>query len=445
MKKSAVILACSLLYAIFSVSCASDGKNLTKEEKRLLKEQAKQKKDAYTGWVYIPERKFSITKDDIKIEMNGSTGSFTLYAIPEVGSPVPLLSNYDSSTSTFFSVKIGRKEYRLNRENGVKSEARRTPYGAQMAYTVASEAQVVVDFSFLPSIATSSRVDMLRVTVYTINLGKHTQAFSVKGVFDTVLGENTTAHFSTAAKSRINSEYQFQTMEDDLWVRSCNDLTAIQFLLNGKGISKPTHVTLANKDSLALPAWIPQVQDSKSFSSVISYNNSALGLNWKTSYLDPYRTDVITFYISVGIEGNEPAGKNFLDALAEGRTALSAKIPPAFQTTTVPPSPAQVTEEDLETAYHENMPVVPGEGAFNTPQPSSEKPALEEPAAENPAAPEESAPVAVTPAQLDPEYIQRLLDHIAELESDGNVVNQAEIKFLNDELDAIIKVLSSME
>ena len=453
--KKILLIAASVIFSLVCLSCeSSDTKNLTKEEKAILKEQKKQKKDAYTGWIYIPDRKFSITKDDIKIEMNGSTGSFCLYAIPEVGKPVPLLSNYDSTTSTFFSVKIGRKEYRLNRENGVKSEARRTPYGAQMAYLISGEAQIVVDFSFLPSIATSSRVDMLRVTVYTINLGKHTQSFAIKGVFDTVLGENTDAHFSTAAKSRINSEMQLFDLSDDLWIRSSNGNTSLQMLLCGKGINSPSYVTLANKDALALPMWVPQVQDTKSFSSVISYNNSAVGLNWKTAYIDPNRTSVITFYISVGIGGNEPAGKNFLASLAEGKTALSAKIPPAFQTTNVAPDPAQISPDEIQTVYHENMPAVtegPVQTIKDTPVevqdvsdtegPVQVLASVEEEKEELP----ETTAAAVTKEQLDPEYIQKLLDHIAALEEDGSGVNDNEIQYLNEELDSILKVLNSME
>ncbi|MCR5218830.1 hypothetical protein [Treponema sp.] len=453
---SAAVTALLLISELFT-SCSSSG--LTPEEKRLKKLQAKQKKDAYTGWIYVPERKFSITKDDIKIDMNGSTGTFGLYAIPEQGDPVPLLSNYDSFTSTFVSVKIGRKEYRLNRENGVKSEARRTPYGAQMCYTLSNQAQVVVDFSFLPSIATSSRVDMLRVTIYTINLGRSTQSFTVKSVFDTILGENTTTHFSTAARSRINTEVQYLTMADHLWVRSSNENTSLQFLLSGKGISSPSHVTLANKDSLAESNWVPQVMESKSFNSVISYNNSAVGLNWKTAYLDPYKTDVITFYLSVGIGGNEPAGKDFLKALEEGKTALAASLPDFAPYTNVAPSPSELTEDELQTPYYENMPVIPGQG--NIPEADSEKnakteaPAKEEnlPETENTSAGDNTLPadaepeekVVITKMQLNPEYIQQLLDHIAELEAGDPGVNKAEIDALNSELDGILLMLKSME
>ena len=323
-----------------------------------------------------------------------------------------------------------------------------------MAYLISGEAQIVVDFSFLPSIATSSRVDMLRVTVYTINLGKHTQSFAIKGVFDTVLGENTDAHFSTAAKSRINSEMQLFDLSDDLWIRSSNGNTSLQMLLCGKGINSPSYVTLANKDALALPMWVPQVQDTKSFSSVISYNNSAVGLNWKTAYIDPNRTSVITFYISVGIGGNEPAGKNFLASLAEGKTALSAKIPPAFQTTNVAPDPAQISPDEIQTVYHENMPAVPEgpvqtikdtplevQDVSDTEGPVQVLASVEEEKEELP----ETTAAAVTKEQLDPEYIQKLLDHIAALEEDGSGVNDNEIQYLNEELDSILKVLNSME
>ena len=49
----------------------------------------------------------------------------------------------------------------------------------------------------------------------------------------------------------------------------------------------------------------------------------------------------------------------------------------------------------------------------------------------------------VTKAQLDPEYIQNLLDRIADLESDPALVDKGEVKRLNDELDAILAVIRS--
>lgn len=447
--------------AIAAIAEADGGeRGQTKAEKRAARaaeeEVIERKVDPYTGWVYIPEKDFSITNGDVKIEMNGKTGSFCLYAIPEQGEPIALLSTYDSFSATFFCIRIGNKEYRLNRENGVTSEARRTPYGGQMVYTIKKQAQLVVDFSFLPSIATSSRVDMVRVTVYIINIGKNTQSFAAKAVFDTVLGENTPAHFSTAAHSRINTEKQYVSMQEDLWVRSANDWAALQFLLEGKGITKPDCVTLSNKDVLAGSRWTPSIQEERSFNSVLAYNNSALGINWPSVYLDPLKFDIMTFYLSVATDGNEPAGKDFLAQLALGKTALSASNAPEYvtRTSTVTPSPKPLDSGSLETHYWENMPPVATDddawlrGRETRPVDAGEADGgLTEyaPGQEKPLATEENEPsIHITDAQLDPAYIQRLLDHIASLENTPSMINEAELMYLNDELDAILTKLGSM-
>lgn len=444
-------------------------KKVEKENKKLLK---KQKTDKYTGWIYIPEKKFSISNGQVKIMMNGRTGSFGLYALPENLKPVSLLSTYDSFNSSFFSVKIGNKIYKLNRADGVKTEARRTPYGAQMAYSVGKKAQIVLDFSFLPSIASSSRVDMVRVTVYVINLEKRIQSYAIKGVFDTILGENSINHFSTAATRKINSEKQFVSMSNDLWIRSADESTSVQFLLNGKGISVPQYVTMANKDSFSKVSWIPVAQELKSFSSVLSYNNSALGINWKTAYLDPLKTDVITFYISVATDGNEPAGKDFLDSLAKGKTALSAKLPDFIPKTSKAPDPQTVESEKLKTPYWENMPVIPnyvepehpqyeeeedvveyedngikeyvvGDDEVYLPFEKKEFPVIKE----DKDIPRESSVVEKKKLQdpkLDPVYIQNILDRIEEIEKDSKSADLEELKLLNAELDEIFSKLRGL-
>lgn len=472
-------------------------KESASKAKALAKIEKQKRKDNYTGWIYIPKKNFNMTNGDIKLNMRGSTGSFEIYAIPEVGSPVPLLATYDDFCSTFFSLLIGRKEYRLNREAGVKSEARKTEYGTQMAYTIPNKAQIVVDFSFMPSIATSSRIDMLRVTVYTINLGKSTQSFTVKGVFDTSLGENTMAHFSTAAHSRVNKETQYNDMSVEKWIRSSNEKAAIQFIFDGYGVTKPKSIILGNRDFLSTNVWLPVVQETRSFSSVLAYNNSAMSVNWKTSYLDPMKTDVITFYISVASDGNEPAGKEFIATLNSGKSALPSNLPNSVQLTTVAPEPVPVPSEP--TTYYENMPAISGDSTVPSTATDVNKGAVldteKEETVNVPAIPitptvpvvpstslstktatatssnpaftsnnnvvpkvdsslvnkanetyNESYPLSsITKAQLDPEYIQTLLDRISDLESDPALVDKAEVKRLNEELDAILSIIRSQQ
>ena len=395
------------------VACASSDKsasarNETQEQRKARKEaewlSRHQKTDPYTGWIYIPENNFSVTNGNVKISMKGGLGSFCLYAVPGPGSSVPLLSTVDSFCNTSFFVRIGTAEYQLTDNPAVATEARRTPYGAQMAYTVAEKAVVIVDFSFLPSIKESSTVDVLRVTVYAVNISGQSERFSLKGVFDTILGETAFSHFSTALQPSINAETQLTSMEEDLWLRSSNTVAAIQFLLNGKGISSPEAVTLANKDYLAKGTWLPRIQNSRSFSSVLAYNNSAVAINWPARRLEPLKPMVTTFYISVGIGGAVPAGEEFLASLAAGDTALSESVPEYAQT-----SPAEAL-----------LPP-PGEEASLEPEADAARPAAA--------------------SQLDTAYVQDLIDRINALENDGSSTTAEELRQLNAELDSLLETL----
>lgn len=498
MKKSVFAIAFASLAVLLISGCASSGvqysSNETASEKkaRIAAEKLleKQKKDPYTGWVYLPEKNPDIVSGDVKLVLKTGTGSFGIYVIPEQGKEIPLLSTYDAYNSSFFAIKCGRKEYRLNRENGVRTSTRKTAYGAQLVYTIDNKAQVTVDFSLFPSISTSSRVDMIRVTVYTTNLGKTIQSFSVKGVFDTILGENAYTHFSTAARSRVDGERLYTDMSGERWIRSSNENSTIQFLLYGKGITKPQAVILGSKDLLSGTSWQPAIQESRGFSSVLTYNNSALGINWPTFYLDPQKTNAITFYISVAADGNEPAGKEFLTALESGNIALSATPPSYVTTSDVAATPSLIPQEELTTFYRTGMPVIddgkdhsldgtaenqePDKTSISledepAPVPSIDTPSIDtiedvvsvaapekinepevietvkEPSVSETSVTETVVPeTSVTDNQLDPEYIQNLLDRIAELEENPSTAAAEELQSLSEELDSILLKLRSL-
>ena len=82
---------------------------------------------------YSVEKNIVIDKDEIRLALDSTTGAFSLYALPEKGREIALLSSYDSGSASFFALKAGRKEYKLARGTGIKTECRRTPLGAQMA------------------------------------------------------------------------------------------------------------------------------------------------------------------------------------------------------------------------------------------------------------------------------------------------------------------------
>ncbi len=451
------------------------------KETRMLK---KQTVDPYTGWIYIPEKHFTITNGDVKIDLDGRTGTYCIYAVNEKSSTVPLLSTYDSFSSSFFSILYGNRMIELKHMDGIKTEARRTPYGGQLVYTVPKKVSVIIDFTFLPSIATSPRVDMLRITAYIINIGSSTEMISLKSIFDTILGEDSHSHFSTREDALITSEVQYTNFEKHKWIRSTDGDVSVQFILVGEGLRSPEFVTLANKASIEKSRWTPSVEDHKSFNSAVNYNNSEIAVNWNGLYLDPKQMDSFSFYVSVAINGEIPAGDDFIQTLSDGSVALGPDQIVRLQRSDTAPDPIPLTEDDVVSRYWENMPTLVDSSNIywnpetlkfeNTPvsakvsngplpdypveKPSSSKPKEpKESSSKTPSATSKEKNPAGNPAsgdspkkssgmdpQIDMAYVQALIEHIELLEN-SDEVDEAELKYLNDELDAIMSKLEGLE
>ena len=184
--------------------------------------------DPYTGWKYSVVDTAEYRKGHLKAVLKGWQGSFGLYAVRDDGKEIPLLSSYDFFNSTAFMLRVGRKEYLLNYSGGVKSEARRTEVGLQMAYTIPGKAFFLVDFTFPEKRVTGGLEDTIKLTMYTVNLGKNPQTFTSKAVFDTILGESSSRHFCTFVESELNGQRKFHSMKSDRWVCSANNAAAIR-------------------------------------------------------------------------------------------------------------------------------------------------------------------------------------------------------------------------
>lgn len=338
-------------------------------------------------------RRITVQRGTLTLELNASYGSFLLSEVGENGRPRPLLSAQDGGAASFFALKAGERQYRLRRGGNVNIETVKTPLGAQMSYTVDGVAQVVVDFSLPPSgFRPAEPQGLLRVTVYTINLGKSAETFSVKAVLDTILGENTSAHFSTAARNEINGELCLTDMRDDLWIRSADKENAVQFLLAREGITEGVSVTLSNKEALEDDLlWLPKITEGRSFASAFSYGNSAVCIAWDDVYLEPLARSADVFFISAGADE------------------------------TPPPDP-----EALESAFQ-------GEG-------------LPEIYIGREAAPQDSSSpegVLDEDGNLNPEYVRRVLSRVDELSQSGEAVSEEEAAQLNASLDVILETLES--
>ncbi|ERF60179.1 hypothetical protein HMPREF1325_0813 [Treponema socranskii subsp. socranskii VPI DR56BR1116 = ATCC 35536] len=253
----------------------------------------------------------TVSSGSVKLVLRGERGTFQIYALGEDGSETAVFSGADAFTSTYFSLLAGKKEYLLSSSGGAATGAKANPDGGTLVYKLYKIADVTVDFSFARS-PESPFDDIVKVRVSVINKGKKRNTFALKGVFDTVLGEKTQRHFSTADIKSINAETQFHDMSVSRWILSQGQEAAVQFLLYGADTTKIEEATLGNKDVLSLPMWCPVFVPARSFDSVTSYNNSALAVNWPKAVLESGAEANIVFYIALSADGNPPQGEAYI-------------------------------------------------------------------------------------------------------------------------------------
>lgn len=375
------------------------------------------------------------TVGSVRFLAKGNVGTFQIYAINRDEKAVPLLAGYDEFTSSYFSMMTGKKVYKLTNTTGIVIGTLEKDDGIEMVYVVPDLARLIVKMQCM-NIESLYGEEVIKVTCTLRNKGKKTEIFALKQLLDTYLGEQIQPHFKTAENEYLNSEVQFRRFDKVKYVCSKNKQAALQIMLDGADISRPESVILGNKDYLSMSNWMPTVMKDRSFDSVISYNNSAVLINWENVRLAPQEEVSYTYYMAVSTDSHEPKGMEFVEALNKAmnpekeieKEEIVTEKPVVEKTVKQPPKEDEM--DDLLRLLKEPEPVKTP-GFTKTPAPEVQKQPEEEKA-------KKIRPEDITNEQLNPDYIQKLLDRINELEKNDKSINRKELVLLNAELDAIL-------
>jgi len=335
-----------------------------------------------------------IEKDPLRLAVYDYSGGICLYIKnSETEEYVPLFSVADEAYTSGFYLKYGKTSRKLTRSAGVSVSVAEIDSGAEVTYTLSGTASVVIKYTLLAAV-NKQVADCVRVDVTVENLGKLSDTFAIKSVFDTMLGEFEGNHFITAMPEPYNTEHMFQSMIDAKWVRSSDGTDSIQFLLNGGDVSTPQYVALANRDLLLSSSWVPVVTEGRYFDSIRMTGNSAVGIYWRDVQLKSQTKSYFTFYITA---------------------ATASLVPPDIKTVC-----GNLSDELAHITVYSEPVYVDSHGTTFTVGELSEE-------------------------QLDPDYIAELFGRIQELEnSEGSSTFYDEIQKLNGELDAILLKLEEM-
>ena len=396
------------------------------------KASSKTKKTSKNKGNPFSQKKINHTVGNIKLYLNGKLGTYNISVLDDKAVAYNVLETYDECTSSFFSLLIGTKEYKLSDKTGISVAARSTENGGQLLYSVQKLANVIVDFTCIKSDPQKPE-DIVQVTVSVQNITKRLEAYGIKAVLDTVLGERFSAHFYDKEKL-INYELQVKNFDDLKSISSRNSKAAMEVLFACADASLPEVFSLANKDVFTLPGWIPSCGDGKPFDSVFSYNNSAVGLNWSSVKVNPEESFSVKFYIALSTDGRPSPGEEFVKLYEKKQEEL--KEAERLEQERKADDDVQSKNGAENNNVYKNIVSSERESVKKEPKPSVQM----EKKTQKSSLPEEKSLKPVSKSQLDPVYIQKLIDKIEKLDP-NSTLERSEFLLLNDELDSIIEAL----
>ncbi len=419
---------------------------------------AKETKKNYTGWVSTSIRPITNEIGNIKINVRPKKGTFSIAAINENGKAIPVLSTANEYTTTSFYLKAGKKILKLCDDSNVSSAAKKTANGVSILYTIDKTATVQIDFICFSSVEGENE-DSVKIVATVTSLAKKKQDYALKLILDTVLGETDRHHFYTSENAPVKGEVLYHSMQDNKWIVSKNAKANLQIILDGEGITPVESVAIANYSTLDTKKWEADMTTFRSFDTVLSYNNSAVGIYWPAVKLEPEDDMSSIFYVSLAAGEKTPGGAAFIvaqSAEVEEEEASAQEKPVTHEATETVKEEPKV--QNIQAVKEEDVKTEPKKEEPKKEEPKKEEPKVTEPKTTTPQTePEEPKPQSVpaveekTPStdsgisldKLSVDYIQQLLDRIESLEEDGSDTNKEEINALNAELDAILTILNA--
>ncbi len=352
----------------------------------------------------------SVEKGIVRIQTFSENGSVAFYVLGKSGEWLPVVETNDQGESTYVSLFVDRAEYRLNRSKKV-----------EYVYEVEEDCvSVIYKINSLAKLKAKYRIDGYSVYVsYSIsNLDTKPHSFAVKTVYNTILGETYNAHFTTPSQN-VSAEISIVPSSKQNYIFSSDEKRTIRFAIFGDGITSPKVALLANKDVAEEANFASAFKDGRSFSSLLSYNNSSVALFWDGENLGK-KSEELRYRID--FSNTELEERNYEKfppysppEIEEPQPPLEVEPPIPEEAQVLPPVDMPIGEEIIPPENEEQI----SGYEFNTERNY------------------------VDPSTVDEIYIQRLVEQINSLEADDPGLNREKIRELQEEIDRVLNVLRS--
>lgn len=348
----------------------------------------------------LPKQSWRAGKDSalqeglVRMETVSASGAVLFYVVN--GKKIyPAVEPSGYGESSYISLYDGTREYRLNKNGSCKYYFESDEKSLTEVFTVKGVAELRAVYTLSKKDSKDEIINSVEVKYSLKSLLGKEKPLALKAVYNLRLGENRKAHYSSALKNEISSEYVINPSAEDSWIISSDSQNAVEFILCGAGVTAPQRAAVANKETIERATPSADFTPGNSFDSLLSYNNSSLALFWPPVALGENDTANYAYKINFSISDFQNSGKK------------AAEVPKA-----------EKQEEEKK----------------DVPLPEPEKKSDDALASELDS---------VDPSKLNAEYVQQLINHINSLEQSDPSLNKIKIQQLQTEVDEVLQVLRS--
>ncbi len=233
----------------------------------------------------------------MKIVLHENMGKFSAYYLHDLSANkyTPLFLDQDPRTSSL-SIIEDNKVYRMGESSGFRQIIESTSAGAKFIWQ-SSSLEVTEELSFINSSA-SPVADGILVAITVTNIAETRKTTGIRYIFDTYLGEDNGTHFTTATVNKISGETSYFKYNLPEYINSPGEegpFGGFQIMLEGRGITNPDKVVLANWKRLNDATWDYDVKSSRNFNQLpYSINDSGAALYYNQQDLTPGASRTVT-------------------------------------------------------------------------------------------------------------------------------------------------------
>ncbi len=229
----------------------------------------------------------TVANENLELKIYETNGRFSLYSLGEDGKKTALFLDRDPRT-TLLTLLVGNKTYSMGDSFEYRQTIEELDSGVEIVWK--SRAYTVRERLLLSATELTVRISVENNSETTVNMG-------IRVLLDTSLGEDGNHFYADGIMIEKETDFVWAAPEEIESIEEGN--ASLVITLNGRGITDPDRVVLANWKRLTDDSWTFEANQNRDFSLLpYSVDDSAVAIYYDPTAVEPSSSRAVSYRLS---------------------------------------------------------------------------------------------------------------------------------------------------